>query len=149
MSADGYGFKDMRIYRDHAIDKDFFWYEPGEFIFRREHLFFALEHWDLFAQGRYPPEPTSDFIEIASISTIGPSWKSASNIKAEIDYRLKSTKKAGETLIHCVNILGVDRYDYLPPIAQSALDYITGWRRRSMPYGAWVKQRKYRNRVLE
>lgn len=128
----------MRICRDEVIGRDFFYYEPREFIFRREHIFFALEHWDIFSLGRYPPEP-SDSIEIATISTIAPNWKSASNIKAEIDYRLESTKKAGDTLIHCVNILGVDRYDYLPPIAQSALDYVTGWYRKKQAFSSWVR----------
>lgn len=129
----------MRIYKDDVTNAYFYWYAPYEMTFQREHNIFAFEHYELLAQNKYPPTPTGAFTEIQITSTIRPSWNSPLNIKAELDFRLRTTGKAGETLIWEVQ-QGLDSYELLCPEAKRVLNYISGWYRRKMPFRKWCWQ---------
>ena len=137
----------MRIYRDSVTNKDYIWYSPNEIVFRREQIIFLIEHWELLCQGIYPPEPSSNYIEVSTISIVRPNWKSAENIHAEISKRLETTKDSGETLIWEVTH-GMTDYLNLSPVARKALNYITGWKRRKQTFPGWCynHNRKFRKK---
>jgi len=121
----------VNICWDEAGRSWWIWYSPGDIIFKPEHCLFLIQHYECLEQGHYPPYPTSNYIEIGYTRTIRPSWKHASNLKAEIDYRLKRVSRdARETLFHeCEHKIPV-----LSPLALRALHYISGWRRRKKPF---------------
>lgn len=138
----------MRTFKDGVTNRDYYWYEPKEITFRREHLIFLIEHWELLEQGIYPPEPSGDYIEIGTVDVIRPNWKSAGNIHGEILHRLKTTKDAGQTLIWEITH-GMTKYERLSPAAKGALNYITGWKRRETSYPNWKAMEKYREKYDE
>lgn len=127
----------MKLFRDEVTNRDYIWWSKGEVTFRKEQVLFLLEYYELLAQNRYPPEPTFG-IDIATVQMIRPSWNSALNLKAEIDKRLETTKEAGEALLYEAQ----NGYELSPP-ANKALEYISGWKRKKIPYSVWKAQRKY------
>ena len=66
-------------------------------------------------------------------------------ILAEVEYRLKRTGTDGKLLRAEVEN-GKD-ISMMEPESRSALMYIKGWRRKSLSYQRWKKQRKYRGEM--
>lgn len=66
-----------------------------------------------------------------------------STILAELMWRLRRTGKDGETLMDEVLKAGIVSRELLSRHAQSALDYITGWRRKETPFSVWKAKKKY------
>ena len=124
----------MNVCWDEAGHTWWIWYSPGDIIFKPEHCLFLLEHYECLADGRYPPCPSSNYREVSYIRTIRPSWKHASNLKAEIDLRLsKVSRDSREALLHEVGC----RIPMLSSPAMRALNYISGWRRKERPFYKW------------
>ena len=77
------------------------------------------------------------------------SFTAVSDLWAELEYRLKATKRDGQTLQHEIGILGVYDYKSLSPAARDALNYISGNKRKFLKYNDWLSQRNRRNKVKE
>lgn len=134
----------MKIHKDEATGRDYFWYSPGEVTFQREHVLFLLEYYELLERNKYPPEPTGSFIEVATVTNIRPQWNHALNLKAEMDYRLKTCKEAGEALKWEVTN-GLTEVELLSPPAKRALGYVSGWKRKKMGFTRWCNQNRRRD----
>jgi hypothetical protein len=65
-------------------------------------------------------------------------------IIAELELRLKSTKRDGKTLIEEID-RGYITIELLSSAARDALMYIKGIRRKKQTYAQWLAGRKYRN----
>ncbi len=64
---------------------------------------------------------------------------------AEVTYRLKTTKEAGEALVDEVQG-GLTEYELLSRPAKRALNYISGWRRRGQTYAEFRADVKRRDK---
>lgn len=120
------------------------WYEIREIRFCVWQVMFLLEN-----IGEYPPDPhVSGYTDAAHTSTrIGANapFEAQAVLWAEIDYRLKQTGLAGNWLRREIdNGVTLGELPYEP---RSALHYISGWARKRMSYGAWLKQREYRQKL--
>ena len=147
------------------------WYSYGMFRFTREQVAWILSYKDYIREtGDWPPMPdefmTDAFVKegkkrgewikvLRKKSTFidAPITKrqimnrayfaNPMTILAEIGTRLLKTGKDGRDLYRQIKN-GVEDYEMLVEDAQDALDYISGWVRRSQIYREWKRQRNYR-----
>ncbi len=116
------------------------YYKPSEIRFSREQMLWLIEWLSVLKEGTWPPNPQgSGYTEIASVqksSSHHAGFETPCQFAAEIESRLKSTGESGEVLVHEVQH-GLDVYELLSPPAKKALNYISGWRRRSRPFYKW------------
>jgi len=120
------------------------WYSPNEINFQREENIWLICHLETLSGGKWPPEYRETGYIGSSRSGIGHApFETPIQFAAEIKERLKTTKRAGETLVWEVQH-GAEEYRDLSPFAKRALNYISGWRRRRIPFPEWLAQSKYR-----
>ena len=67
-------------------------------------------------------------------------------VRAEIEARIEACGEAGECLAD--EAPNVETINQLSRPARRALNYCSGWKRKSLSYRAWAKQIKYRNELL-
>lgn len=65
-------------------------------------------------------------------------------ILAELEARLKTTKRAGETLIEEID-RGLTAIELLSSLARDALMYIKGTRRKRQSFSQWLADREYKS----
>jgi hypothetical protein len=73
-------------------------------------------------------------------------FTAASELYAEVEYRLGRTGAPGRTLQWTVRVNGVQRYQDLAPELREVVDYVAGRKRKQMPFGRWLAQRERRRR---
>lgn len=116
------------------------WWNPREIIFSKEQILFLIPY---FEERLYPPEPSSSYVDIP-IGKKQPKshapFETPAQIFGELDVRLKRAGIAGKLLVAEV----CAEYMLLSPEAQSALNYISGFKRRRQSFINWKKQRTYR-----
>lgn len=69
-------------------------------------------------------------------------------ILAETMTRLNKCGSDGTTLIEEIHS-GLTDMELLSSVAKSALFYVSGWARKEMPYKAWGRQQRYRNKEIK
>lgn len=121
------------------------YYSPHRIRYSRAEILWIIEFVLPLEAGEWPPEPIEDSGYIDSPGTRRNSkapYETACLITGEVWVRLEMAGEDGGTLVHEVQH-GLRYYESLCPAAQTALNYISGWRRRRMGYKSWVRQRKY------
>ena len=121
------------------------WFTPGEIVFSRPQMIFLIEHLDLLKEGNWPPNPNgSSYIDPAVKGRIKAHayFEIPAQYYAEVSDRLEATGQDGEVLQDEINS-GLIEIDLLSRVARSALNYMSGWRRRKIGYALWNAQRKY------
>lgn len=127
------------------------YYTYGMIFFCRPQMFFLIKHLDMLSDGYWPPNPDgSSYTELLSLVVPKPDayFAKPSGIAGEVEYRLEKTKRDGETLVHEIQELGVDLFEKLAPDAKSALNYISGFRRRKRSYEMWKADRNYDKNII-
>ena len=126
------------------------WWVPREIIFNREQVMWIIEHLDMMVEGNWPANPQGSVYTMApNIRQSGRKkayFETPCQIAAEVEYRLNKTGVEGKLLVSEIK-QGL-YWEELQPESKRALNYISGWRRRRQKYGAWVKQRRYRNKIV-
>ncbi len=125
------------------------WYSFSSFIFHREQIVWAIEHLPELQEGKWPREVletgyTESPINASRRSKEAPFVKPCI-IAAEIEVRLQTTSTDGKLLI--AEIQSGKKIDDLEYESRQALNYISGWRRKHVPFKRWVSLRKYRNKI--
>jgi hypothetical protein len=124
------------------------WYNYSEFNFSRDQVLWAILHLQELRDGKWPVNhKETGYTEaplIARQIQAEAGFIKPASIAAEIDWRLERTKIEGKLLIAEV----IAESPYLSDESRSALNYISGWKRKKLDYGNWVKQRKYRSKEL-
>jgi len=69
-------------------------------------------------------------------------------ILAELKYRMEKTGLAGK-LLKAQAKAGIIHPNELESEAREALMYISGWNRKSLNFGAWKRQRRYRKMIIK
>ena len=72
-------------------------------------------------------------------------FESFRRITADVLSRLERTSMDGRLLLLEIKN---DRLDFSQE-ARNALNYVNGWRRKRLDYNSWVKQRRYRSKIVE
>jgi len=123
------------------------WYAPGDITFTPEQCIWLIEHLDMLRSGVWPANPSGGYTDAAARTPVRPHarFETPCQFAAEIEARLESTKEAGEALVDEVQA-GITWYEYLSRPARRALNYISGWRRRSMPYAKWRANKGWREK---
>ena len=114
------------------IDTD--WWPPASFNFCRPQILFYLANAELIRDGKWPqqqdgsnytdPAIRSNFVKIPS--------RNPEIISAEIDARLRCCGIEGKLLE-----LEVQMERELSPTSWKALNYCSGWKRKTMSYKDW------------
>ena len=125
------------------------WYEPREIIFSREQMLFLIEFLPLLIEGIWPPNPQgSGYTEVPNVQRSRSRhayFETPCQIAAEVEWRLNRTGIEGKLLVSEIR-QGL-MLEELQPESRNALNYISGWRRRTQDYSGWKKQRTYRGKV--
>lgn len=124
------------------------YYAISQIRYCRPQLFFLIENLDLLQDGIYPDA----HIETGYTDNVDPcvqrqvshgtGFVDAALIYADVSSRLRACRRDGQTLEHEIKIVHLDYYEILSPAAKSALNYISGWRRRKMRYSVWLAKQK-------
>ena len=126
------------------------WYEPREIIFSREQMLFLIEFLPLLIEGIWPPNPQgSGYTEVPNVQRSRSRhayFETPCQIAAEVEWRLNRTGIEGKLLVSEIR-QGL-MLEELQPESRNALNYISGWRRRSQKYKDWVRQQNYRHNKL-
>ena len=125
------------------------WLPLREIIFTRDQVLWLLPYLSMLQEGQYPLNPQGTGYVDAPMKKLrvkaSAYFTRPVEIAAEIDIRLEKTGIEGKLLVAEAR---VDmRINELSPEARTALNYISGWRRRKLSYSAWKKQRKYHRKV--
>ena len=119
-------------------------YSYGQFTFKRDEVLWALRNADLFREGVWPPEPKNTGYTDPGIRRKGvkkePAFVKPEIIIGEIDWRLERTGVDGKLLLAEVDA-GYERFS---DEAWTALNFISGWKRKEDTYVLWKAKRKYR-----
>ena len=138
------------------------WYSYGVFGHTEDQTLWALQNWEFFEEGVWPPEPneylTDEYsgkkwvkvfkkkstaidapIQKRQIKTSA-SFTKPKEIAAEISQRLRKTGVDGKLLV--AEVQGGKTFE-LSKESQDALMYIKGWRRKRTPYNQWKASRCY------
>ena len=126
------------------------WYSPAEIRFTREQMIFLILSMDLLSQGAYPPDSKGTGYTDPAILSKAKSHKAPFEtpiqFHAELKSRLDKTGTDGKLLV--AEVRAEYTFGELSREASTALDYISGWRRRKMDYTSWKKQGRYRGKTL-
>jgi len=123
-----------------------FWVSPARFRYIRNEIIWAIEVVLPLEPGQWPPEVRETGYEghNKQRSNHAP-YEASCLITSEVLSRLERTGGDGETLVWEVQH-GLNNYNLLSPRARTAVNYVSGWRRRRLGYQAWLKQRRYRKK---
>lgn len=121
----------------------FEWYPASDVQFCRHQCIFIIEHMELLVEGTWPRDPVptgySDAAGIKPQPRPRAPYETPCQIAGEVEYRLSRTGKDGLILRYAV--LAHVLYNEYPPEARDALNYVSGWRRRHIPYRQWKYDR--------
>ena len=120
------------------------WYSFGEIRWCAQQVFFLLKFAEILRQGIWPT-PETTIAGIKAQMTREATFTKAATIIAELDVRLQTTNWRGRLL--CEECINREKLDYLSHDAKQALYYVSGWRRKAMPFLAWRKQRQHRRKT--
>lgn len=122
------------------------WYSPGQITFRREEMIFLIQSLPMLKEGYWPPNPLGSGYTEAPLSKKVRHHKAYFEIPEqfayECEFRLEKTKSDGKILYWQLQA-GINDYEDLEPDAKTALNYISGWRRRTSSYPIWKAKRRY------
>lgn len=123
------------------------WYSPKEITFTRDQVLWILRHLEMMREGNYPPEPSSGYTEPLGKKRTrrGAYFETPCVIVAEVDWRLERTGIDGKLLLAEVKA----EYTYFSQEAWTALNYISGWKRKKTPYSQWKASRNYYKKVIK
>jgi hypothetical protein len=122
------------------------WYSFAEIHWCAQQVFFLLKHADILRQGLWPiPDERAEVgLKSGGMSTEARFTK-AILVIAELDKRLIRTGWRGQLLAE--QVVNREKMMYLSDDAKDALYYVSGWRRKAMPFYEWRKKRRYRENV--
>lgn len=124
-------------------DPDRDWFSYGEIRWCVYQVFFLLKYSEYLRIGIWPtPESTCETPKRALSKEA--QYVNAAIVIAELDYRLEKTGIKGELLASQCKEPDRVKIDYLSDNAKDALFYVSGWRRKELPFNSWLKQRRYR-----
>jgi len=123
--------------------KDF--YSPGELVFSRDQCIWLIANWGFLEDGKWPTKPSvySEALNVMQTKSGKAPFEWACLVRAELSFRLKTTKEAGEALFDEVQG-GITNYELLSRPAKKALNYISGFRRRKQTFSQWKKYNRKR-----
>lgn len=99
-------------------------------------MLWGILYLKMLENGDWPPEhKETGYTGGSGIRNVKTKFLPAALFFAEITFRLKTTKEAGEALVDEVQS-GLE-YESLSRPAKRALNYIAGWRRRRLSYPKW------------
>lgn len=125
------------------------WYSPSDIVYSRPQMMWGILYLDMLEIGDWPSENRdTGYTGSQGSRNTKTKFLPAALLYAEITARLKTTRDAGEALVDEIQS-GVSDYEGLSRPAQRALNYISGWRRRSQSYSRWKTQRRYRVSKLD
>jgi hypothetical protein len=131
------------------------WWEPSQIIWQHKQMMF-LCYW----YGDYWPEqPGTENVQTGESHTVKScaGFEEIACFNAEMDMRLKTTGRAGETLLHEISVMDLfkrlfegekgeiysefEYYRMLSPLARDCVNYISG-KRRSQTFAGWCADRE-------
>ena len=121
------------------------WFSPGSIVYCRPQCLFYLKFCDSIRQGEWPQEPEGSNYTDSAIRSgfVKIPAHHAEMFAAEMDSRIKMAGIEGKLLEYEVKL------EYpLSSTSYKALNYISGWRRKTQAYSAWKKQNNYRANKL-
>ena len=123
------------------------WFKPGEIYFTKEQCIFIIVELVIGKIDTWPTNPAGSGYTDAQWSKKskrrpGAYFETACQIRAEVEVRLRRTNTDGKLLVAEIRA----GETYLSEESKSALNYVSGWRRRRMPYLSWLRQRRYRGK---
>lgn len=124
-----------------CLGKD--WYSFSEIRWCVQQVFWLLKYADILRQGLWPiPDERAEVgLKSGGMSTEARFTK-AILVIAELDKRLTKTGWRGQLLAE--QVINREKMMYLSDDAKDALYYVSGWRRKGMPFYQWRWQRKRR-----
>ena len=125
-----------------CIVRDF--YPPGLIKYCRNQIIWLIGEVLILDPGEWPMD--GDDSE-SSRSQRSP-FELASMIRGELELRLSTTGRSGETLVWQIQENEITDYDSLAPTSKDALNYVTG-RFKVTKFLDWLRQRDYRNKLKE
>ena len=145
------------------------WYSYGVFHYSRDEILWALYYREILGRGDYPPMPPefmtyeyskedkkwvkvkrkSSYVDLGikrRRTRPGANFEDAGCIIGEINKRLELTGRNGLHIDAKLLLAEVDaEYERFSDEAWTALNYISGWKRKK-DYVGWKKQRRYRQK---
>lgn len=133
--------------------KGYDWFAPVDINFCRNQMIWLISHLLVLGNGVWPNNPdTTGYIEQPGYTAPGVrgsgGFETPAGIAGEVGRRLKYTGKDGETLMHEIVVLQVERYEDLCKAARDAVNFIVGIKSKNMKYSDWLKQRKHRSKFI-
>ena len=111
--------------------------------FLKEAKYESKDNQDKYVEGHWLPEPTlSGYIDPSVRKTRAAKaapFEYVSAIIAEVEFRLNRTGISGKLLV-----AEIEAERDLSPEAETALEYVKGWRRKRMSFSDWKSQRRHR-----
>lgn len=137
------------------------WYAPGEIRFTLNHILFLLENINLLEDGFYPPNPEETGYQELKIAVARGKprayFETPICLIAEIKLRISLAKDNhnddGKLLLDKYRLglnddelARVNHLSYNQVITgiNSALLFITGWKRERLPYSDWCRKYRYK-----
>lgn len=119
------------------------WYAPRDINFSTEQIIFLIQNIRMLRAGDYPTEP-AEAVHSSKVGHHAP-FETAAQLAAEIDWRLARCNSPRRNDGHLLEAQ-VLACCPLHPDALLALWYISGWKRKTMPYLDWARQNRFRFR---
>jgi len=152
----------QRAFRDSPLSSLYSngaWYPPHQITFRPEHMIFLIKHLPLLQEGRYPPDPIGTGYVDAPIVRRGTKHKSyfeaPAQLAAELEARLEQCGQDGlileavvcwgKTTEYLMRAFNCDERKLAKRI-NSALAYISGWKRKQSSYKNFVQHKGNRQK---
>ncbi len=118
-------------------------YAPADICFCRNQTLWIIENGPF--DGEWPRESKETGYEGSNHSrTFRAPFENAAMIGGEVNWRLARTGLAGKLLVTQVR---AQLYP-LEAEARDALNYVSGWKRKTSGFKSWLKQRTYRARLV-
>ncbi|MCJ7791876.1 MAG: hypothetical protein MUP49_05670, partial [Dehalococcoidia bacterium] len=110
------------------------WYSPSWIRYCRMQVLWYLVNCESIREGKWPPEPEGSSYTDPAIrgQSIRVPSRNAEQLAAEIDTRLRRCGIEGKLLEYEVRL-----EMELSPTSWKVLNYICGWRRKTMSYSEW------------
>jgi len=120
---------------------DALWYPPRAIVYCRPQVLWYLANCESIREGKWSPEPRgSGYTDPAIRSqSIRIPARNAEMLAAEIDARLRRCGIEGKLLEYEVRL-----EMELSPTSWKALNYVSGWRRKTMSYSEWKSHSRYK-----
>ena len=132
------------------------WWPPREIYFTREQCIFIIVELVIGGIDTWPTNPAGSGYTDAQWSKKskrrpGAYFETACQVRAEMEVRLERCGIAGKLLVSDIKVVTdkwwtMDWKDYLNEESKDVLEYVSGDERKEMPFLAWNRQRRYRNK---